>query len=59
MPPGNDIVAPREGRVSRNEDMGKESEEAAVAPREGRVSRNRFFGDTANAELTSRPARGV
>ena len=33
-------VAPREGRVSRNDISEKELAEAQVAPREGRVSRN-------------------
>ena len=34
------VVAPREGRVSRNQEEVREASETAVAPREGRVSRN-------------------
>ena len=33
-------VAPREGRVSRNEKLSDAADDASVAPREGRVSRN-------------------
>ena len=35
-----DGVAPREGRVSRNEELMPEGTDSIVAPREGRVSRN-------------------
>ena len=35
-----EIVAPREGRVSRNYDYNADVETKRVAPREGRVSRN-------------------
>ena len=34
------IVAPREGRVSRNQSYAEISKSGTVAPREGRVSRN-------------------
>ena len=33
-------VAPREGRVSRNDKGARQLEQKLVAPREGRVSRN-------------------
>ena len=36
------LVAPREGRVSRNPHFSVEWYAKAVAPREGRVSRNRL-----------------
>ena len=34
------VVAPREGRVSRNDENGVINPQMTVAPREGRVSRN-------------------
>ncbi len=37
-------VAPREGRVSRNNGQAIPPSHFTVAPREGRVSRNMFLG---------------
>ena len=52
------LVAPREGRVSRNIEIRGEAYSGAVAPREGRVSRNCDDEERVSGEQ-SRPARGV
>ena len=52
-------VAPREGRVSRNETRHLMFDQYRVAPREGRVSRNDMDFRFVHPPLRSRPARGV
>ena len=52
-------VAPREGRVSRNEFILDQPAILMVAPREGRVSRNGDVDYSFNWRGESRPARGV
>ena len=41
-------VAPREGRVSRNDQVELHDGDLKVAPREGRVSRNVDIGNSSN-----------
>ena len=53
------LVAPREGRVSRNDEKFELIEAEFVAPREGRVSRNLIGGGIGCGDFMSRPARGV
>ena len=56
---GERADAPREGRVSRNEELERSVPEPEDAPREGRVSRNDCFGIRFFKRCTTRPARGV
>ena len=53
------VVAPREGRVSRNACNLHLAVLLEVAPREGRVSRNVFDALGVLEGRLSRPARGV
>ncbi len=52
------VVAPREGRVSRNSPMYDENLMGMVAPREGRVSRN-LEKDFKDKNGNSRAPRGA
>ena len=52
------IVAPREGRVSRNPSYHRDRPHTCVAPREGRVSRNVKIADF-SGNHTGRAPRGA